>query len=58
MQFHPEFSTEHMRGYVLARKVALMREGADPKAMRNGVAATPHARGLLRKFVHHARQGG
>ncbi|HEX5010905.1 MAG TPA: glutamine amidotransferase [Planctomycetota bacterium] len=57
VQFHPEFSTEHMRGYVLARKVALMREGADPKALRNGVAATPHARGLLRKFVHHARQG-
>jgi GMP synthase (glutamine-hydrolysing) len=47
-----------MRGYVLARKVALMREGADPKALRNGVSATPHARGLLRKFVAHARQGG
>jgi GMP synthase (glutamine-hydrolysing) len=58
VQFHPEFSTEHMRGYVLARKVALMREGADPKAMREGVAATPHARRLLRTFVHQARQRG
>ena len=55
VQFHPEFSTEHMRGYVLARKVALMREGADPTAMRKGVGATPHARRLLAKFVHRAR---
>src|SRR5688572_200121 len=36
VQFHPEFSTEHMRGYVLARKVALMREGSDPTAIRKG----------------------
>jgi GMP synthase (glutamine-hydrolysing) len=55
VQFHPEFGTEHMRGYVLARKVALMREGADPMSMRNAVAATPHARRLLRSFAHHAR---
>jgi GMP synthase (glutamine-hydrolysing) len=55
VQFHPEFSTEHMREYIHARRMALIREGADPKHMRRSVAATPHSRQLLRKFVLHAR---
>jgi GMP synthase (glutamine-hydrolysing) len=55
VQFHPEFSTAHMREYIHARRMALIREGSDPKTMRRAVAATPHARRLLRGFVHHAR---
>jgi GMP synthase (glutamine-hydrolysing) len=55
VQFHPEFSTEHMREYIHQRRMALIREGSDPKSMRRGVAATPHARGLLGRFVRHAR---
>ena len=55
VQFHPEFSATHMRGYVRARHVALAREGLDPAAILGGVGATPHARRVLRRFVHHAR---
>lgn len=56
VQFHPEFSTTHMRGYIQARKVALQREGLDPQAMLAGVASSPEARRVLRRFVHHATQ--
>lgn len=55
VQFHPEFSTTHMRGYVHARREALAREGRDPARMAADVAAAPHARRVLRRFVRHAR---
>ena len=55
VQFHPEFSATHMRGYVQARRVALQREGHCPKTMAGQVAATPQARRVLRRFVHHSR---
>ena len=55
VQFHPEFSVAHMRGYVDARRDALHAEGRDPAAMSRNIAATPHARRLLRRFVALAR---
>lgn len=55
VQFHPEFSATHMRGYVRARQVALSREGHDAKAILRNVGATPQARRVLRRFVHHVR---
>lgn len=58
VQFHPEFSATHMRGYIQARKVALQREGFDPRAMLAAVGAAPEARRVLRRFVHHARDVG
>lgn len=51
VQFHPEFSTTHMRGYIQARRDALTQEGSDAAAMHRSVRATPHARQLLRRFV-------
>ncbi|MFC3550768.1 glutamine amidotransferase [Lysobacter cavernae] len=54
VQFHPEFSATHMRGYVQARKVALQREGQCPKTITGNIRATPQARRVLRRFVHHA----
>lgn len=54
VQFHPEFSATHMRGYIQARKVALQREGLDPAALVASVAATPEGRRVMRRFVHHA----
>ncbi len=51
VQFHPEFSTTHMRGYIRARREALAREGFDAVAMERAVRATPLARRLLRRFV-------
>lgn len=56
LQFHPEFSTTHMRGYVRARGDALRGEGLCPDATGRGVSATPHARRVLRRFVRHARR--
>ncbi len=51
VQFHPEFSTTHMRGYIRARREALAEEGSDAAAMEHAVRATPRARQLLRRFV-------
>ena len=55
VQFHPEFSATHMRGYVHARSQALHEEGRCAKSMARQVSATPHARRVLRRFVRHAR---
>jgi len=57
VQFHPEFSRLHMRGYVHARREALAREGIDPARVLHGISAAPHARQVLRRFVRHARSG-
>jgi len=55
VQFHPEFSTRHMRGYLRARCEALAGEGHCHKRLARDVSATPHARSVLRRFVRHAR---
>jgi len=55
VQFHPEFSAGHMRGYVRARQDALRSEGLCPKTVAGGISAAPHARRVLRRFVGHAR---
>ncbi|WP_242111908.1 glutamine amidotransferase [Luteimonas aquatica] len=55
VQFHPEFSAMHMRGYVRARADALVREGLDPHALSRTISATPHARRVLGRFVRRAR---
>jgi GMP synthase (glutamine-hydrolysing) len=55
VQFHPEFSSAHMQGYVRARHEALAREGRCAKQLGRAVSAAPHARKVLRRFVHHAR---
>ncbi len=54
VQFHPEFSTTHMRGYIQARREVVAAEGFDVDAMLRGVAAAPVAREVLRRFVRHA----
>jgi GMP synthase (glutamine-hydrolysing) len=55
LQFHPEFSATHMRGYVNAREEALRNEGRCPKRLSRTISATPQARRVLRRFVRHAR---
>jgi GMP synthase (glutamine-hydrolysing) len=56
VQFHPEFGTTHMRGYVRARRDALHGEGRCATTTERGVSATPHARRVLRRFVRFARE--
>ncbi len=55
VQFHPEFSATHMRGYIRARSGPLYREGLDPVALVAGVRAAPVARAVLQRFVRVAR---
>ena len=57
LQFHPEFSTTHMRGYIRARAAALAGEGRCPRRVAREVGAAPHARRVLRRFVRRARAG-
>ncbi|HET8762720.1 MAG TPA: glutamine amidotransferase [Gemmatimonadales bacterium] len=58
VQFHPEFNAEVMRGYIHRKRHDLHREGADAAGIFRAVAATPHARGLLRRFVRQDRLYG
>ena len=58
LQFHPEFSTVHMRGYIRARHEALAREQRCGKQLASEVHAAPQARRILRRFVAHARRLG
>ena len=55
VQFHPEFSATHMRGYVDARRERLAAGGQDPDAILAAVRAAPDARRVLRRFVRIAR---
>ncbi|TDK19569.1 glutamine amidotransferase [Luteimonas aestuarii] len=51
VQFHPEFGTTHMRGYIRARADALAREGTCPRTLAAAVGAAPWARRVLRRFA-------
>ena len=55
VQFHPEFATHHMRGYVRARAECIGRHGGCARSVARGVSAAPLARQLLRRFVRQAR---
>lgn len=57
VQFHPEFSADHMRGYIRARAQALRAGGADPDALLRAVHAAPVARQVLRRFARLATRG-
>jgi GMP synthase (glutamine-hydrolysing) len=55
VQFHPEFATTHMRGYVDAKHDALAGEGRCARRLSRTISATPQARRVLRRFVRHAQ---
>ncbi|GIX37864.1 MAG: GMP synthase [Silanimonas sp.] len=55
LQFHPEFSTTHMHGYVAARREALQREGHCHHRIAAAIRPAPLARRVLQRFVRHAR---
>ena len=56
LQFHPEFATHHMRGYVRARADCIARHGGCARSVAREVSAAPLARQLLRRFVQHVRR--
>jgi GMP synthase (glutamine-hydrolysing) len=56
VQFHPEFSTAMMRGYIAARHEKLLHEGIHPPTIHGSVTAAPLARKVLKRFIHAARR--
>lgn len=56
VQFHPEFSTRMMRGYLAARADQLAKESRCHHALCAQVRPAPQARRVLRRFIHLARQ--
>lgn len=56
VQFHPEFSSAMMRGYIAGRATALQGEGTDSTSLHRAVRPAPTARRLLSRFVRHARR--
>ena len=58
VQFHPEFSTWLMRSYIQARREALGNEGTCARTLQDAVRPAPRARGVLKRFVQHARRHG
>ena len=53
VQFHPEFDSEVMRGYVEARAELIAGEGLDPDAMLARASDTPMGGRVLHNFVRH-----
>lgn len=56
VQFHPEFTTGVMRGYIHARSEALAGEGTCARSLAAAVRPAPLARRVLRRFIHLAHQ--
>lgn len=50
VQFHPEFSSAVMRGYLQERAATLQAEGLDVDALLAGVQETPEAASLIARF--------
>tara|TARA_B100000029_G_scaffold192682_1_gene190748 strand:+ start:6761 stop:7552 length:792 start_codon:yes stop_codon:yes gene_type:complete len=50
IQFHPEFSAEVMREYIMSRSEAISEEGIDSQVLLNAVKDTPHSGAILQKF--------
>ena len=55
VQFHPEFATHHMRGYLRERAECIARHGGDARQLVRQVHAAPQARHLLRRFIRQTR---
>ena len=50
IQFHPEFSAEVVREYIIARSEAISAEGLDPQLLLNAVKDTPQSVEVLQTF--------
>ncbi len=50
VQFHPEFGTAAMQGYIRQMQTDLAREGQHPEALQAAVTDTPEACTLLQRF--------
>ncbi len=53
VQFHPEFSTAAMRGYIEGRRAELETEGQDTSALLREIVACSQSRQLLARFARY-----
>lgn len=51
VQFHPEIDVGIMTAYVEARAPLMLEEGLDVPRIRAGICETPHAAGLIGRFL-------
>lgn len=51
VQFHPEYTPEHIRFLLTPRREKLAAAGVDVEAMFEGIRETDHSRSLLRRFL-------
>jgi GMP synthase (glutamine-hydrolysing) len=51
VQFHPEFSAEVTRGYIVAKRDDMRAEGMDPDRLLAGVRDTPWGGEILTRFA-------
>lgn len=50
VQFHPEFSSDVIKEYIIARQAVIESEGLNPQQLLEDVKETPHSAELLRRF--------
>lgn len=51
VQFHPEYTPDHIRFLLTPRREMLSAAGVDFQAMLEGIRETPQSRSLLRRFL-------
>jgi len=51
VQFHPEFDADIVRGYIAARREALLEEGVDADALSRSAVDGPDGTAVLRRFA-------
>jgi len=51
VQFHPEFDADIVRGYIAARREALLEEGVDADALSRSAVDGPDGAAVLRRFA-------
>lgn len=56
VQFHPEITAPILRGYVLARRAALLAEGTCATTVHDGILDTVEGAGVLANFINLAFQ--
>jgi GMP synthase (glutamine-hydrolysing) len=56
VQFHPELDGDLMRGYLTARRDAIVSEGLPHAEMLERATDAPHALALMRSFAKHAHK--
>ena len=56
VQFHPEIDGELMRGYLVARREAIVAEGLPHETMLARATDAPHAVALMKSFARVVRQ--